>query len=103
MIRSGETPRVEDIPILREIANVFLVELPGMPLNREIEFVVDLIPGTIQISKTPYRMVAAELKELKAQLLDSLEKGLHRPSVTPWGALVLLVKKKNGSLRICVD
>ncbi len=58
-----------------EFANVFLVELPGMPLNREIEFVVDLIPGNIQISKAPYKMAAAELKELKAQLLDSLEKG----------------------------
>ncbi len=77
----SETPGNEDIPIVREFADVFPAELPGMPPDREIEFVVDLILGTTLISKAPYRMAPAKLKELKAQLQDLLEKSFIRPSV----------------------
>nr|CAD1840547.1 unnamed protein product [Ananas comosus var. bracteatus] len=74
-----------------------------MPPDREIEFVVDLAPGTTPILKAPYRMAPAELKELRAQLQYLLDKGFIRPSVSPWGAPVLFVKKKDGSLPLCVD
>ena len=66
-----------------------------LPFDREIEFAIDLVPGTTPISMAPYRMAPAELKELKLQLQELLEKGFIRPSVSPWGALVLFVKKKD--------
>nr|CAD1823573.1 unnamed protein product [Ananas comosus var. bracteatus] len=99
----ADAPRIEDIPVVREFGDVFPAELPGRPPDREIEFVVDLVPGTTPISKAPYRMAPAELKELKAQLQDLLDKGFMRPSVSPWGTPVLFVKKNDGSLRLCVD
>jgi hypothetical protein len=74
-----------------------------MPPDREVEFVIDLLPRTAPISKQPYRMSAKELKELKKQLTELQEAGYIRPSSSPWGALVLFVHKKNGSLRMCVD
>ena len=74
-----------------------------MPPDREIEFEIDLIPGTGPISKPPYRMAPSELRELKMQLQELLDRKFIRPSVSPWGALVLFVKKKDGSMRICVD
>ena len=83
--------------------DVFPEELPGLPPDREIEFCIDVVPGTVPISLPPYRMAPAELKELKEQLPDLLDKGLVRPSTSPWGAPVLFVKKKDGSLRLCID
>ena len=74
-----------------------------MPPDREIEFCIDVVPGTAPISLPPYRMAPAELKELKEQLQDLLDKGFVRPSTSPWGAPVLFVKKKDGSLRLCID
>ena len=68
-----------------------------------MEFAIDLVPGTSPISIVPYRMSASELEELKKQLEELLEKQFIRPSVSPWGAPVLLVKKKDGSMRFCVD
>jgi len=68
-----------------------------------MEFAIDLVPRTNPISIAPYRMFASELGELKKQLEGLLEKQFIRPSVSPWGAPVLLVKKKNGSMRLCVD
>ena len=69
-----------------------------------MESTIDLIPGTEPISIPPYMMAPAELRELKAQLEELLSKGFIRPSISPWGALVLFVKKKkNGSLRLCID
>ncbi|MCI64551.1 RNA-directed DNA polymerase (Reverse transcriptase), partial [Trifolium medium] len=64
---------------------------------------IDLVPGTSPISMAPYRMLASELNELKKQLEELLEKSFIRPSVSPWGAPVLLVKKKDGSMRLCID
>jgi hypothetical protein len=74
-----------------------------MPPDREVEFVIDLLPGTTPISKRQYRMLVEELKELKKQLTELLEVGYIRPSSSPWGASVLFVQKKDGSQRMCVD
>ena len=74
-----------------------------MPPQRDIEFAIDVVPGATLASITPYRMAPMELKELKLQLQELLEKGFIRLSVSPWGALVLFVKKKDGTLRLCID
>ena len=92
-----------DIPVMRDYEDVFPTELPGLPPEREVEFAIDLYPGTTPISKAPYRMAPAEMKELKKQLQELLEKGFIRPSISPWGAPVLFVKKKDGSMRLCID
>jgi hypothetical protein len=78
-------------------------ELHGMPPDREVEFVIDLLPGTAPISKRPYRMLVEELKELKKPLKELQDLGYIRPSSSPWGAPVLFVQKKDGSQRMCVD
>ncbi|XP_056694933.1 uncharacterized protein [Spinacia oleracea] len=91
-------PSITDIPIVCEYPNVFPEEIPGMPPPRELDFSIELIPGSTPISKAPYRMAPAELQELKKQLDDLLKKGYIRPSVSPWGAPVLFVKKKDGTL-----
>ena len=77
--------------------------MPGLPPAREIEFGIDVVPGTDPISMSPYRMAPVELKELNEQLKEFLEQVLIRPSTSPWGAPVLFVKKKDGSLRLCID
>ncbi|KAL4016431.1 hypothetical protein IC575_024082 [Cucumis melo] len=89
--------------VVRDYPNVFPEELPGLPPHREVEFSIELEPGTVPISRAPYRMAPAELKELKVQLQELLDKGFIRPSVSPWGAPVLFVKKKDGSMRLCID
>nr|GFB24049.1 putative reverse transcriptase domain-containing protein [Tanacetum cinerariifolium] len=80
--------------------DVFPDELPGIPPVREVEFNIELISGAEPISKAPYRMAPIELKELKDQLQELLERGFIHPSVSPWGAPVLFVKKKDGSMRL---
>jgi hypothetical protein len=94
---------VERIPVACEYPNVFPDELRGMPPDRDIEFAIELQPGTAPISKRPYRMPPAELAELKKQLRELLEKGFIRSSTSPWGCSALFVKKKDESLRLCVD
>ena len=94
---------LEEIPVVCEYADVFSDDLPGMPPDRDIEFVIELQPGTTPISKRPYRMPPKELAELKIQLQELLDKGFIRPSVSPWGCPALFVKKKDDSLRLCVD
>ncbi|KAL4020621.1 hypothetical protein IC575_019402 [Cucumis melo] len=89
--------------VVRDYPDVFPEELPGLPPHREVEFAIELEPGTVPISRAPYRMAPAELKELKVQLQELLDKGFIRPSVFPWGAPVLFVKKKDGSMRLCID
>ncbi|GJW03065.1 putative reverse transcriptase domain-containing protein [Tanacetum coccineum] len=103
MDTSLESPNIENLFVVREFADVFPDELPGLPPAREIEFGIELIPGAEPISKAPYRMAPVELKELKEQLQEMLENGFIRPSVSPWGAPVLFVKKKDGSMRLCID
>ena len=93
----------EDVPVVKDYPDVFLEELPGMPPDRDIEFLIELLPGTGRISKRSYRMPAKDLEEIKKQIKELLEKGYIRPSSSPWGAPVLLVEKKDGSLRMVVD
>jgi hypothetical protein len=95
--------KLKDIPIVCEYPDVFPNDLPGMPPDRDIEFVIELQPGTAPISKRPYRMPPNELAELKIQLQDLLDKGYIRPSASPWSCPALFVKKKDNSLRLCVD
>ncbi|XP_031375536.1 uncharacterized protein LOC116190006 [Punica granatum] len=95
--------KLSEIPVVYKFLDVFPDELPGFPPDREIECTIELELDTAPISHTPYRMAPSELKELKVQLQELLEKGFIRPSVSPWGALVLFVKKKEGSLRLCID
>nr|GFC86570.1 retrotransposon protein [Tanacetum cinerariifolium] len=98
-----EVSSIHDQPIVSEFPDVFPDELPGIPPIREVEFNIELIPGAEPISKAPYRMAPIELKELKDQLQELLERGFIRPSVSPWGAPVLFVKKNDGSMRLCID
>jgi hypothetical protein len=95
--------KLEDIPIVCEYPEVFPDDLPGMPPDRDIEFVIELQPGTAPISKRLYRMLPNELVELKIQLQDLLDKGFIRPSASAWGCPALFIKKKDNSLRLCVD
>nr|GEW94427.1 putative reverse transcriptase domain-containing protein [Tanacetum cinerariifolium] len=96
---TSDVPSIHDQPIVFEFPD----ELPGIPPIREVEFNIELIPGSEPISKAPYRMAPIELKELRDQLQELLERGFIRPSVSPWGAPVLFVKKKDGSMRLCID
>jgi hypothetical protein len=89
--------------VVCEYPDVFPEDLPGMPPDRDVEFVIELQPGTAPISKRPYRMPSKELAELKNQLQELLDKGYIRPTSSPWGSPALFVKKKDGSLRMCVD
>ncbi|CAA0839620.1 Uncharacterized mitochondrial protein AtMg00860, partial [Striga hermonthica] len=100
---SSKARTPHDVPIIREFVDVFPDELPGGPPNRQVEFSIDLIPGAGPVSKAPYRMAPKELQELKTQIQELLRLGFIRPSVSPWGAPVLFVKKKDGSMRICID
>ena len=94
---------VEKIPVVREFPDVFPEELPGIPLEREVDLAIEIVPGTVLVSRARYRMAPMELKELKSQLQELLDKGFIRPSVSPWGAPVLFVKKKDGTLWMCID
>ncbi|KAL5559193.1 hypothetical protein UlMin_035404 [Ulmus minor] len=98
-----EKIKLEDVPVVNEFKGVFPEDLPGIPPDREIMFEIELLPGTSPISKAPYRMVPVELRELQTQLQELLDKGFIRPSHSPWGAPVLFVKKKDGTLRMCID
>nr|GFB98085.1 putative reverse transcriptase domain-containing protein [Tanacetum cinerariifolium] len=130
--------RLEYIPIIQDFPEVFLEEFPGIPPTRQVEFQIDLIPGTAPIAQAPYRLASSEKKELSNQLKELSDKGFIRPraapvarapyrlapsemkelleqlkelfdkgfigpSSSPWGALVLFVKKKDGSFRMCID
>jgi hypothetical protein len=96
-------PEIKDIPVVCEFPDVFIEDLPGLPPERDVEFVIELKPGTAPISRRSYRMPPNELAELKIQLQDLLEKGFIRPSSSPWGCPAIFVKKKDQTLRMCVD
>nr|GEY32078.1 putative reverse transcriptase domain-containing protein [Tanacetum cinerariifolium] len=100
---TSDFPSIHDQPIVSEFPDVFPDELPGIPPVYEVEFNIELILGAEPIYKAPYRMALIELKELKDQLQELLERGFIRLSVSPWGAPVLFVKKKDGSMRLCID
>nr|GEW38216.1 putative reverse transcriptase domain, aspartic peptidase domain protein [Tanacetum cinerariifolium] len=103
MDTSSDGPSLETHLVVRDFSDVFPKELPGIPPEREVEFGIELVSGTQPISKASYRMAPIELKELKEQLQELLDLGFICPSVSPWGALVLFVKKKDGSMRLCID
>jgi hypothetical protein len=92
-----------EVPVVNEFPNVFPEELPGMPPNRDIEFVIELKPDTAPIYKTPFRMITPELAELKEHIKELLEKGFIHPSLSLWGAPVIFVLKNDGTQRLCVD
>ncbi|XP_058741626.1 uncharacterized protein LOC131614013 [Vicia villosa] len=94
---------IDELQVGHEFPKVFPDEIPDVPPEREVEFAIDLVSGTRPVSMAPYRMSASELSELKKQLEYLLEKKFARPSVSSWGAPVLLVKKKHGNTRLCVD
>jgi hypothetical protein len=94
---------LDEIRIVREYPDVFSEQLPGMPPNRDIEFIIELLPGTPPISKRSYRMPMNELVELKKQIAELQAKGFIRPSSSPWGALVVFVEKKDVTQWMCVD
>ncbi|TYK07721.1 retrotransposon protein, putative, Ty3-gypsy subclass [Cucumis melo var. makuwa] len=91
-----EKLKPEDVSMVKEFLNVFPDDLSGLPPDREIEFTIELLPGTTPISQAPYRMAPSELKELKMQLQKLVDKGYIRPSVSPWEAPMLFEKKKDG-------
>ena len=93
-----------DLPrVVCEYEIVFPDELPGLPPQRVVDFDIELHPGTSPISMTPYRMASVELQELRVQLQELLDKGFIRSSTSPWGAPVLFAKKKDKTLRMCID
>ena len=98
-----DTSELSKVPVVCEFPDVFPEELPGMPPNREIEFIIELAPGTTPIYKKPYRMAPSELIELKKQIKELLDKGSIRASSSPWGSPVLFAKKKDGTMRLCID
>ncbi|KAK8583482.1 hypothetical protein V6N13_108843 [Hibiscus sabdariffa] len=99
----GSLSQIEEIRTVKEFLDVFSEELPGLPPDRDVEFEIETYPGSAPVSMAPYRMAPKELKELKVQLQELLDRGFIRPSSSPWGASVLFVKKKDGSLRLCID
>ena len=98
-----DVPPIDSVPVVSEFLDVFPEDLPGVPPLREIDFCIDLELDTKQISIPPYRMAPAKFKELKLQLKDLTYKGFIQPSISSWGTLVLFVKKKDGTLRMCVN
>jgi hypothetical protein len=94
---------LEDIPVACEFPDVFPDDLPVMPPDQDVEFTIELQLGTASISKRPYKMTPKELAELKIQLKELLDKWYIHPSSSPWGCPALFVKKKDQSLRMCVD
>jgi hypothetical protein len=100
-LNSLKEAKLEDILVVNEFMDVFPQELPGMPPDREIEFTIDLKPGTTPISQAPYEMGPKELKELKEQLDELESKGFIQESISPWGSPVIFVDKRDGGRRMC--
>jgi hypothetical protein len=92
-----------EVPVVNEFPDVFPGELPGMPPDRDVEFVIEFKSGTAPIYNSPFRMTTLELAELKEHIKELLEKGSICPSSSPWGAPVIFVLKKDGTQRLCVD
>ncbi|GJR40242.1 putative reverse transcriptase domain-containing protein [Tanacetum coccineum] len=103
MKKKSDKKRLEDIPVVREFPEVFPKDLHGLPLVRQEEFQIDLIPGATPIARAPYRLAISEMQDLSNQLQELADRGFIRPSTSPWGAPVLFVKKKDGSFRMCID
>ena len=94
---------LENVPVICEFSDVFPDDLLGLRPNRKLEFGIEVLPGSTPSSIPPYRMAPMELKELKTQLQDLVDKSFIRLSVSPWGASILFVKKKDGTIKLCID
>ena len=103
MVCNVQATTIEEVQVICEYPDVFPEELPRMPPDRDLEFIIDWIPRIALIAKRPYRMAANELEELKKQLRELQDKGYIRPSSSPWRSPVLFVKNKDGGLRMCID
>ncbi|XP_075494725.1 uncharacterized protein LOC142532290 [Primulina tabacum] len=99
-VRKECNMQLQDIDVVQEYPDVFADDVPELPPDREVEFVIDLIPGTAPISKAPYIMAPIEMKKLKNQLQELLDKGFIRPSSSAWGALVLFCEKEGWIVEI---
>ncbi|GJY21838.1 putative reverse transcriptase domain-containing protein [Tanacetum coccineum] len=95
----GETLIIRYIRVVRD----FPEDLPGLPLVRQVEFQIDLIPGAAPVARAPYRLALLEIQELSNQLQELADRGFIRPSTSPYGAPVLFVKKEDGSFIMCID
>ncbi|XP_075473294.1 uncharacterized protein LOC142504294 [Primulina tabacum] len=94
---------LEDVDVVRDFPIVFPDDVSGILPDREVDFYIELMPGIMPISKASYRLARAEMKWFKDQIQDLLDKGFISPNFSPWGALVLFVRKKDGSTRLCID
>lgn len=108
-IYSDQGKDVEDVevlkryPVLKHFQDVFQEQISELLPHREVQFSIELMSVATLASKEPYRMSTTELVELKLQVKEMLEKGYIRPSLSPWDALILCLKKKDGNLRLCID
>ena len=102
-VHATTVTEVENITVVQDFPDVFPEDLPGLPPDRDVQFSIELKPGTTPISQRAYRMAPKELAELKTQLQELLQKGFIQPSLSPWGCPALFVKKKDQTLRLCVD
>ncbi|GJX43892.1 putative reverse transcriptase domain-containing protein [Tanacetum coccineum] len=101
--KNSDEKLLEDIPVVRELPKVFPEDLPSFSPVRQVEFQIDLIPGTALVARAPYRLALSEMQELSNQLQELSDRGFIRPSTLPWGAPVSFVKKKDGSFRMCIN
>nr|GFB51663.1 putative reverse transcriptase domain-containing protein [Tanacetum cinerariifolium] len=99
----SEEKRLEDVPTVRDFPKVFPEDLPGLPPIRQVKFQIDLVPGVAPVARAQYRLAPSEMQEMSTQFQEILDKGFIRPSSSHWGAPVLFVKKKDGSLWMCID
>nr|GEV11949.1 putative reverse transcriptase domain-containing protein [Tanacetum cinerariifolium] len=95
--------RLKDVPIVRDFSEVFFEGFPGVSPARQVEFQIKLVPGAAPVARAPYRLAPSKMKELSNRLQELFDKGFIRPSSSPWGALVLFFKKREGSFQICID
>nr|GEV22313.1 putative reverse transcriptase domain-containing protein [Tanacetum cinerariifolium] len=102
MSAKASDKNLEDIVVVRDFPDVFPDDLFGLPPVRAIEFRIELILGETSVEKSPYRLAPSELEELSDQLKELQGKGFIRPSLSPWGAPILFVKKNDGSFRMCI-
>ena len=102
-LEDEERPNLDLPRVVCEYMDVFPDELPGLPPQRVVDFGIELHLGTSHISMTPHRMAPVDLQELRVQLQELLDKGFIRSNTSPWGALVLFAKKKDKTLRLCID
>ncbi|GJT24104.1 putative reverse transcriptase domain-containing protein [Tanacetum coccineum] len=99
----SEDKRLEDVPIMRNFLEVFPEEFLGLPPTLQVEFQIELVPSATPVARSLYRLAPSKMQELSAQLQELSDKGVIRPSSSPWGAPILFVKKKDGSFRMCID